>query len=150
VAVIGIIVARTRYHHPILLEISSAPTSVRDGTIYIDGGVASPGYYNFHPDDTVDNLIRAAGGVVNPADVTALQLHVTFPDEDRGQKVDINHADVWLLQALPGIGETLARRIVDYRLQNGPFQDTSGLLKISGIGKSEYERIRNLITITEN
>jgi len=150
VAAIGIIVARTRYHHPVLLEISSNQTSVQNGTIYIDGGVASPGFYNFHPNDTVDNLIRAAGGVVTPTDVTTLQLHITFPGEDRSQKVDINNADVWLLQALPGIGETLARRIVDYRLQNGPFQDTSGLLKISGIGKSEYERIRNLITVTKN
>ncbi|MBI2849424.1 MAG: helix-hairpin-helix domain-containing protein, partial [Chloroflexi bacterium] len=65
------------------------------------------------------------------------------------QKVDINRAEAWLLEALPGIGETLAKRIVDFRRKNGPFRSTEELLKVPGIGTSAYERIRGLITVGE-
>ena len=69
--------------------------------------------------------------------------------EQEPQKIDINRAEVWLLEALPGIGETLAQRIVDYRQQNGPFQHTNELLKVAGIGTTTYEQIKHLITVAD-
>jgi comEA protein len=63
------------------------------------------------------------------------------------QQVNINTAENWLLQALPGIGPTLAQRIIDYRTQNGPFPSTRELANVKGIGLDLYEKLKNLITV---
>lgn len=67
--------------------------------------------------------------------------------EAQGGKIDINTATAGQLSAgLPGIGETLARRIVEYREQNGPFRSAEGLMDVPGIGEKTFEAIRGLIT----
>src|SRR5437660_1283075 len=50
-----------------------------------------------------------------------------------GGKININMASESELESLPGIGPTLAQRIVDYRAQHGPFHDVKDLLKVEGI-----------------
>ena len=60
--------------------------------------------------------------------------------------VNINTADIHDLTSLPGIGETLARRIIDYRTANGPFSAPEELLHVSGIGNTKLEAILDLIT----
>jgi len=95
-------------------------------------------------------LVQAAGGLKDDASLSEVSLDVPVPGASlQTQRVDINRADVWLLQALPGIGETLANRIVDYRQQNGPFRHTSELTGVSGIGETLYEKIEDLITISD-
>jgi comEA protein len=64
------------------------------------------------------------------------------------QKIDINRADVWLLQALPGIGETKAQAIVDYRIQNGLFRVVEDITKVPGIGASVFDKIKPFITVS--
>jgi competence protein ComEA len=66
---------------------------------------------------------------------------------DVPQKVNINTAEVWLLGSLPGIGETLAQRIVDYRIVNGYFQSIDDLKQVDGIGASVFEKIKDKITV---
>jgi competence protein ComEA len=56
--------------------------------------------------------------------------------------VDINQADWPELSQLPGIGETLARRIVDSRLEQGPFADHEDLRRVRGIGPLTLDRLR--------
>ncbi len=56
--------------------------------------------------------------------------------------VDINHADVTALQTLPGIGPTLAGRIVTYREAHGPFQEVDALMEVEGIGSKRFEKLR--------
>jgi competence protein ComEA len=56
--------------------------------------------------------------------------------------VDINKADFGELTQVPGIGETLARRIVALRAQNGPFTDHDDLLRVKGIGRKTLDRMR--------
>jgi competence ComEA-like helix-hairpin-helix protein len=63
------------------------------------------------------------------------------------QKIDINRAEAWLLEALPGIGPVKAQAIIDYRQQNGGFSDISEILHVPGIGKTIYEKIKDLITV---
>jgi comEA protein len=63
------------------------------------------------------------------------------------QKIDINRAEAWLLEALPGIGPVKAQAIIDYRQQNGYFSDISEVLNVPGIGKTIYEQIKDLITV---
>ena len=65
---------------------------------------------------------------------------VTFP-------IHINQAGKEEFMALPGIGEVLAQRIVDYREENGPFSTVEGLMNVEGIGKKRMEEMLDLITI---
>lgn len=60
--------------------------------------------------------------------------------------LDLNEASLEDLTALPGIGETLARRILDYRAEHGPFRGTEELMEVSGIGEGKYGALEGLIT----
>ncbi|KUK37203.1 MAG: competence protein ComEA [Thermacetogenium sp.] len=64
-----------------------------------------------------------------------------------GGKININTASAAELESLPGIGPTLAQRIVDYRSTHGPFKAPEDLMNVSGIGTGRYEQIKDLITI---
>lgn len=57
-------------------------------------------------------------------------------------RVDINQAKWPELLQLPGLGETLARRIVSDRLQQGPFESVEELDRVNGIGPRTMERLR--------
>jgi competence protein ComEA len=57
-------------------------------------------------------------------------------------QVDINEADWPELTVLPGIGETLARRIVESRQIEGPFADVDQLQRVRGIGPKTLEQMR--------
>jgi competence protein ComEA len=57
-------------------------------------------------------------------------------------EVDINQADWPELVQLPGIGEVLAKRIVDSRRTEGPFADHADLQRVRGIGPLTLERVR--------
>lgn len=62
-------------------------------------------------------------------------------------KVDVNTATASELEALPGIGPTLAQRIVDYRKENGPFETLEELMEVSGIGESKLEALRDYASV---
>ena len=148
VTLTGGVVAWSKYLPSAPVEITMPAEQDWHGTIHIGGAVANPGFYPFGSGDSLDSLIRAAGGATDNASSTGLTLHVKGAGQEEGpQRVDINRAEVWLLRALPGVGETLAQRIVDYREQNGPFLNTGDLVKVAGIGASSYERIKDLITV---
>lgn len=61
--------------------------------------------------------------------------------------VDLNEASQSELEELPGIGPTLADRIVRHRDRYGPFQEPEDLMQVKGIGEKRYERIRLWITV---
>ena len=150
IIVIGSIVAWLRYSPSQPIEISVPQSQERQGVVYIGGAVTNPGFYPFTGDDSIESLIQAAGGTTSSADLNRLELYISkLGEEQEPQKVDINRAEVWLLESLPGIGETLAQRIVDYRQLNGPFHNTGELLNVAGIGTTTYEQIKNLITVAE-
>ncbi len=57
-------------------------------------------------------------------------------------QVNINRADWPEMIQLPGIGETLARRVIVERTENGPFLDIDELTRVNGIGLRTLERVR--------
>jgi competence protein ComEA len=57
-------------------------------------------------------------------------------------KIDVNTADWPEFATLPDVGETTARRIVEYRQRNGPFQSLDDLRQVRGIGPKTMERLR--------
>ncbi len=69
--------------------------------------------------------------------------------EEQPQKIDINRAEAWLLEALPGIGPSKAQAIIAYRRQNGGFKHITEITKVEGIGPAIYEEIKDLITVAD-
>ena len=63
------------------------------------------------------------------------------------QKVNINTATVEKLQTLPGVGPTIAQRIVQYRKAHGPFKKVEDLTKVKGIGCKTFEKLKPLIEV---
>jgi competence protein ComEA len=65
---------------------------------------------------------------------------------DPSGKINVNTASAAELDKLPGIGEVLSARIVDYRTKNGPYNSLDDLRKVSGLTASVIEKIKDLIT----
>jgi competence protein ComEA len=74
------------------------------------------------------------------------------PTEERiaadSVRIDINRADRGELMMLPGIGPSLADRILDYREAHGPFEGLADLRKVPGIGPATLEKLRPRIQMT--
>ncbi len=69
------------------------------------------------------------------------------PVESGPLLIDLNSARQYELEALPGIGPKLARRIMDYRERVGGFKNVAELRNVSGIGPKRFAAIRDLVTI---
>ena len=147
----------------------SAPPGVEvliptpEARAYISGAVVSPGVYIMPADGRLADLVELAGGALEGADLGAVNLAQRVRDQDHfhiprigevtplaqpgSDRIDINTASLELLDTLPGIGPALARAIVDYREDNGPFETPDELINVQGIGPATYEKLRDLITV---
>jgi competence protein ComEA len=136
-------------NQPVEIVLSQTEPPELSGEIYVGGAVANPGIYTVREGDTLQGLLSDAG--IEPyADLSHIEIYVPQAGETASiQKIDINRAEHWLLEALPGIGEVLAQRIVDYRSQNGPFKRIEDLLKVSGVGEGTLEKIKDYITVSD-
>ena len=67
--------------------------------------------------------------------------------EEKNSKVNINNANLEKLQTLPGIGESTAQKIIDYRNANGKFKSVDDIKNVSGIGESKFNIIKELISV---
>jgi competence protein ComEA len=102
--------------------------------VIVTGGiVAWQRYSPPHPIEISLPPTPEPGGEVNPA--------------EQPQKIDINRAEAWLLDALPGIGPSKAQAIIAYRQQNGGFGHIIEITEVEGIGPAIYEDIKDLITV---
>ncbi|MBN2462580.1 MAG: ComEA family DNA-binding protein [Dehalococcoidia bacterium] len=144
---VTLLAIRQSSHKPVEICLSQTAPIQYNGEVYIDGAVANPGFYPLSEEDTIETLILTAG-LIPDADTGKIKIYVPMTNEiSQPQKINLNWADAWLLDALPGIGPDRAQAIVDYRTQNGQFRRLEDLLNVEGIGQSTLDGIRDLITL---
>ena len=69
------------------------------------------------------------------------------PSNNSPQTININKATEKEFETLPGIGPSLASKIIEYRNQNGKFESIEDIKNVNGIGDNKYEKINDLITV---
>ncbi len=126
-------------------------------SVKITGAVSNPGTYTVYKGANLGYLITLAGGVNEDADSSAYNLNTILNNNtsyyiarvklDNQDKISINNATIASLDALPGIGTVLAKRIVSYRSSNGLFNSIEDIKNVSGIGESLFEQIKDLICL---
>lgn len=137
-----------RYPRSSAIEISIPPLEKAVDEIYIGGAVSIPGIYPLKASDSINTLVHSAGGVAGNPDLYSLKLLVSpTVSSEQPQKIDINRAEAWLLKALPEIGDTRAKAIVDYRNLNGDFKNIYDLTGVEGVSAATLEKIKSLITV---
>jgi competence protein ComEA len=120
-------------------------TQSYQGLIYVGGAVSNPGYYPLRTEDSLDDLVRAAGGLSPGADQS--QVRLILGETAAAQRIDLNRAEAWLLEALPGVGETTAQAIVSFRNAHGSFRAVDDLLQVKGIGPALLEKVRPFVAV---
>lgn len=143
---------------------------LEDLKVHVAGAVARPGVYAVQHKDRVEDVLSLAEPLPE-ADLDALNLAAYLRDEQRiyvpyrnvlgvvdavgtigseifGErgKVNLNTATKEELVTLPGIGPTLAQRIIDYRNKEGPFRAVEDLKQVSGIGEKKFQELESLVT----
>lgn len=141
--------------------------------VHIDGAVNKPGLYAIDEGDRLKHLIDKAGGLTEEADNSKINLAMKVKDEmkihiykigesqisldnsnstvtenqEKGKTlININTADKNELMKITGIGEIKAEKIIEYREKN-KFQKIEDIIKVNGIGKKTFEKIKNEITV---
>lgn len=139
--------------------------------VYVSGAVRAPDVYRLPRAARIKDLVLAAGGLSADADAERINLaervadgqHIHVPRVGEAvapsdaaapagtgaggeQLIDINTASAADLDGLPGIGQALAQRIIEYRTSNGAFKSPEDLRNVKGIGPALFEKIAPLIT----
>ncbi len=92
------------------------------------------------PQENPKQSVTAQAPKATTQPVKQLPTTVT-PDLRVGDTIDLNTATVAQFESLPGIGPVIAKRIWEYREQNGPFQRVDDLMLVNGIGKARYDNM---------
>ncbi len=168
---IGRILSDVSATHDLAIENAAMRYGSKTVEITLDGEVKNPGTYSANVGETLYDVLFMAGGITNEGDLSSLGVDmvvlsdcsVTVPklsknaisayaqydimSDGKNHRLNINYATLEQLADLDGIGETLARRIVEFREQNGDFKSTEDLLNIKGIGRGKYDKFKDYITV---
>ncbi len=137
--------------------------------VYICGAVKNPGVYELPMESRLFQAIEAAGGLLENADersvnqaqiltdgqeIIVYELGEEIPSSDNAVsdtsgngKININTADKDALMELPGIGESRADEIINYRNEHGRFDSIEDIMNISGIKEKMFEKIKDYIEV---
>ena len=141
-----------------------------DEKIFVDvkGAVKHPGVFETTKDKRVKDLIEEAGGLLDDADTSTLNLSQKVKDQmviyvlNHGEKpkqisdsssssntdvININTANKEQLMKISGVGKTKAEAIIAHREKNGDFKKKEDITKVRGIGKSTFEKIKDKIEV---
>ncbi|MBN2058563.1 MAG: ComEA family DNA-binding protein [Candidatus Saganbacteria bacterium] len=155
----------TRVEQPELQQSAAANKIV----VHLSGAVKRQGVFSLKEGDRLVDLLKAAGGLSQQADLSKVNLAEKLVDGQKiqvpvspvqvpgtkqvisaaedGAGIELNAADLNQLCQIKGIGKTTAKRIIEYREQNGPFQKLDDLVKVKGVGKGTLDRIRGQLRI---
>lgn len=147
----------------------AAAGSPAELVVYVTGAVAQPEVYQLPAGARVKDVVTAAGGFradaareqVNLAEPLSDAQHVHIPQLGEADAVgpaanaaaqsdgliDLNRADAAALEELPGVGATLAERIVVWREEQGPFTTVEELREVAGIGEKLFAQVAPLVAI---
>jgi competence protein ComEA len=139
---------------------TSASTSSADVPLKISatisGAVKTPGTYTISNNGFLNELIEAAGGLSETADVETFNKEYVITETKQSfyiasisatPKISINTATIEELELLPSIGVVSATNIVNYRNTNGNFLKIEDILNVERIGEKTYLAIRDLIKL---
>jgi competence protein ComEA len=132
--------------------------------VHILGAVQTPGLYELSAGDRAVDAVAAAGGFLDTADQTQLNLARLLIDGEQiyvpvigevptsspgitAGRVNINTADAAALDTLPGVGPATAARIIDWRQKNGHFATIEDLMAVTGIGDKTFDALKDLVTV---
>ena len=147
------------------LELTSAQeTGTQTVCVYVCGAVNKPGVYELPANARKQDALNAAGGFTEDALKDAVNLAAFVEDADmlripylgeeyseeetgtgKETRININTAGINELTCLPGIGESKASAIVEYRNKTGKFSRVEDLMKVPGIKEGTFEAVRDLI-----
>ena len=148
---------------------STKDDSNTDIYVHICGAVINPGVYQVPAGTRVYQALELAGGSsddaylsgINLADKLADGQKVYIPSEGENAEgilsidsggvqsvmININTASEAELMTLPGIGQSRAKDIINYRVKNGLFESIDDIMKVSGIKEAAFEKIKDLIKV---
>lgn len=131
--------------------------------VYVCGAVKQEGVYELPEGSRVYEAVEKAGGFaenaassqINQAEMLEDETRLYIPTIDELEeiqvqsdgKIDLNTASKDELMTLPGVGESKAALIVQYREKNGPFRQVEELMNISGIKEGLFSKIRDYIKV---
>lgn len=94
-----------------------------------------------------DILIEGSGeNIIQETDINT-NINSNTTSKSTNKAININKATEIELQTLPGIGGSLASKIIEYREQNGKFSSIEDIKNVNGIGESKYNNIKDLISV---
>lgn len=111
--------------------------------------IAVPRYGDEASGPTARSSARKSAGAARRTRRRPRRSAASRPDAPAGdivRSVDLNSADAATLAELPGIGPTLAERIVEFRQLNGPFVSVDGLADVAGITPQRLDALAPLLT----
>lgn len=131
--------------------------------VYVCGCVNAPGVYEAAQGTRVYQVLEMAGGFTDVADTAYLNMAEVIVDgqklyipevgeessiqQNESSLVNINKADKAQLMTLPGIGESKAMDIINYRNSSGGFKSIEDIKNVSGIKDAAFNKIKDLITV---
>lgn len=145
--------------------------------VYVTGAVNSPGVIELEEGARIQDAINLAGGTKEEANLENVNLAYCLEDgqklyipninekeveyistengdnviektpDSNNFKVNINTGGVEELKTLPGVGDSLAQKIINYRNENGKFKTVDDLKNVSGIGEKKFESMKKYVKI---
>lgn len=122
--------------------------------VEIKGEVSEEKAINVPLGSTFESIIPQLG-LLNTSDISNISyLDVLYnnqiieiPKVENCNLVSINSGSIAELSALPGIGKSIAAKIIEYRNEYGSFHNLDELMNVSGIGSKKYEKIKQYICL---
>lgn len=143
----------------IILNYSWQPIQMEDYipsilTAEIKGAVKEPGIYEIKKDTSIADLIEMAGGVIENADLSSLNLNSQVLHQSllvipliKDNKISINTATLEELMQIKGVGESKAKLIIEYRENNQGFKTIEEIMNIKGIGEKTFEKMKDQLAL---